>query len=266
MVEGSESTSSQSKHLRLMQEEKDLLIKAADTSTRLHNWYNERLSSLETREKLIGKSMIPVDFAVHEEKLNYLRAHITEVNRRAVALIESSDKGFPWHMNLELHRNIPQPADDQLMWLKRQNKLLTNEVGEKSERISQLEAEKARLLKQICESPNNRLALQHPMISHTNGSMYQNSSGGGTDSGFHSLTHNSPPLPPSNSNSHMNLSNGHHHRQSHTAATNVVYATPAVVNNESRYREAVPQYQRVYAEMHKPPTDHSKNGILATLM
>lgn len=32
------------------------------------------------------------DFAVHEEKLNYLRAHVTEVNRRAVALMESSDK------------------------------------------------------------------------------------------------------------------------------------------------------------------------------
>jgi len=252
MIEGSESSSAQPKHLRLMQEEKELLKKAADTSNRLHNWYNERLSSLETREKLVGKSMIPVDFAVHEEKLNYLRAHITEVNRRAVALMESSDKGFPWHMNLELHRNIPQPSDDQLMWLKRQNKMLTNEVAEKSERIGQLETEKARLLKQLCESPPCKPILQN----HA----YQNSSG--MDSGFHSLSHHSPPappLPPPN------------HQVPHHPQTNTVYATPSVVNNEPiRYREPVPppppQHQRIYAELHKPPTERQRNGVLATLM
>lgn len=74
-----------------------------------------------------------------------MRAHVTELNRRMVALIESSEKvrvfiyyflavgfftsvfkGFPSYINVEVCRSIPQPADDQIMWLKRQNKMLTD--------------------------------------------------------------------------------------------------------------------------------------------
>lgn len=40
--------------------------------------------------------------AVHEQKLNFLRAHLTELNRRMVALMETSEKGFPTHNNLQV--------------------------------------------------------------------------------------------------------------------------------------------------------------------
>ena len=40
--------------------------------------------------------------AVHEQKLNFLRAHLTELNRRMVSLMETSEKGFPTHSNLQV--------------------------------------------------------------------------------------------------------------------------------------------------------------------
>jgi len=69
--------------------------------------------------------MFAKDFAVHEEKLNYFRAHLTEVNRRVIGMIEYSEKSFPSQANYELGRNIPQPADDEVRWLKTQNGLLS---------------------------------------------------------------------------------------------------------------------------------------------
>jgi hypothetical protein len=57
--------------------------------------------------------------------MNYLRAHVTELNRRQAALMESSERGFPTHMNLETRHKLPQHDDDEVNWLKRQNKQLT---------------------------------------------------------------------------------------------------------------------------------------------
>lgn len=42
------------------------------------------------------------DTAVHEQRLNYLRAHISELNRRITSLMESSEHGFPTHCNLQV--------------------------------------------------------------------------------------------------------------------------------------------------------------------
>ncbi|CAJ0934986.1 unnamed protein product, partial [Mesorhabditis belari] len=77
------------------------------------------------------------DTAVHEQKLNFLRAHVTELNRRMVALMETSEKGFPTHVNLN-KGHMPQPNDDQLVWLHRQNQLLSSEVTEKNKQLDEL--------------------------------------------------------------------------------------------------------------------------------
>ena len=48
---------------------------------------------------------------MHEQKLNFVRAQITELNRRMTALISTSERGFPTHENMHIRNPVvPQPA------------------------------------------------------------------------------------------------------------------------------------------------------------
>ncbi|VDD88638.1 unnamed protein product [Enterobius vermicularis] len=84
-----------------------------------------------------------VEPAVHEQKLNFLRAHATELNRRIISLMESSDRGFPTHINLQVRTQLPQPDDSRAQQLEKQNKLLYQELAEKDRVIEALRRENA---------------------------------------------------------------------------------------------------------------------------
>lgn len=88
-----------------------------------------------------------------DERLRFQMARILDVNQHLNALIESSEKGFPMHMNLavqpppyEVHQN------SIVQRLKEQNHLLTEEVSRKSEVIAQLEREKATLIRELFQA------------------------------------------------------------------------------------------------------------------
>jgi len=45
----------------MLDDERQLLRKGIDVTNRLRNWYNDRLKSLETREKLlVGRTTFPL--------------------------------------------------------------------------------------------------------------------------------------------------------------------------------------------------------------
>jgi hypothetical protein len=54
-------------------------------------------------------------------------------------------------MNLAIRSSV-LPEDKSTKWLKEQNKQLTQEVGDKSEKITQLEKEKATLIRDLFEA------------------------------------------------------------------------------------------------------------------
>ncbi|VDL72335.1 unnamed protein product [Nippostrongylus brasiliensis] len=86
----------------LLREELQLVQKGMETAQKLCDWYSERLSSLEKRKRLLEQGKVALECAVHEQKLNLLRAHLTELNRRMVSLMETSERGFPFHVNLQV--------------------------------------------------------------------------------------------------------------------------------------------------------------------
>ncbi|CAI4233083.1 unnamed protein product [Auanema sp. JU1783] len=130
-------------------------------SNRLNEWYKERLETVEKRSRLLNQGMVALESAVHEQKLNFLRAHLTELNRRMVALMETSDKGFPTHENLQ-KGNLPQPQDDQLTWLHRQNKLLNQELGDKVRQIEDFKREKENVDRSYSRIQPNRHTPTRP--------------------------------------------------------------------------------------------------------
>ncbi|EFO14146.2 hypothetical protein LOAG_14378 [Loa loa] len=114
-----------------LEEEKTIINRGLENAKRLAAWYCERLKSIEKRSSLLDRGLVPVDDAVHEEKLNYLRAHIAELNRRIISLMESSDHSFPTHSNLQVRTQMPQPNDEQSQYYRRQNIKLCQELADK---------------------------------------------------------------------------------------------------------------------------------------
>ncbi|KAL3989354.1 Adenomatous polyposis coli tumor suppressor family protein [Acanthocheilonema viteae] len=125
-----------------LEEEKALINRGLETAKRLTGWYCERLKSVQKRSSLLDRGLVPVDGAVHEEKLNYLRAHIAELNRRITSLIESNDHSFPTHSNLQVKTQMPQPSDDHSQYYRRQNIKLCQELADKNLLIERLLSEK----------------------------------------------------------------------------------------------------------------------------
>uniref|UniRef100_A0A915PL75 Uncharacterized protein n=1 Tax=Setaria digitata TaxID=48799 RepID=A0A915PL75_9BILA len=126
-----------------LEEEKAIISRGLESTKRLTAWYNERLKSIQKRANLLDRGLVPVDEAVHEEKLNYLRAHIAELNRRITSLVESSDHSFPTHSNLQVRTQMPQPNDDHSQYYRRQNIKLCQELAGKDRLIERLLNEKA---------------------------------------------------------------------------------------------------------------------------
>lgn len=84
-----------------------------------------------------------------------------EVNRCLASLEDSWERGgLPMHMNLAVrcsaynnnsNNDVAQFHDTQLNQLKTQNRLLTDEVSQKSERITALELERQTLIREIVQ-------------------------------------------------------------------------------------------------------------------
>lgn len=99
-----------------------------------------------------------------------------DVNRHLASLEESWEKGgFPMHMNLAVRNhynnggnsagNVMAPfIDVQINQLKVQNRQLTEEVSQKSERITDLEMERKSLYRELLQYQQQHQQLQQQLI------------------------------------------------------------------------------------------------------
>ncbi|KFM60522.1 hypothetical protein X975_18367, partial [Stegodyphus mimosarum] len=144
------------KRLKLLEQEKDFLLQGLDVVERACNWYLQQIANVNDKLERVSKwdtSHSEYSMDAHHERLNFQMTRISEVNQHLNALMESSEKGFPIHMNLAVHqRNIygeQKTATQTIQRLKSQNHALTEEIAKKSETITQLEAEKTALVREL---------------------------------------------------------------------------------------------------------------------
>ncbi|KAE9552053.1 hypothetical protein FO519_004744 [Halicephalobus sp. NKZ332] len=139
------------KHENLLEEELDTTKKGLEKAQKLIEWYSKRMITLDKRKEMLNKGMVALDSAVHEQKLNFLRAQITELNRKIENLMSSSEKGFPSHQNMIRNpvissngRTSNSSTPDVLgsTSLQRQNQKLLEELETKSRLVEQLQREK----------------------------------------------------------------------------------------------------------------------------
>ena len=126
------------------------------------DWYTNRLKAVHERLKFGPEPGSP---STHpeavQERLNFELQSISELNQRVQRLTDTGRPGgFPSHINLAVGQATPPSAtppqlslmERQIERLKQQNKLLTVEVGRKSNFITNLEQEKSLLIRQLFQA------------------------------------------------------------------------------------------------------------------
>ncbi|KAM8796735.1 suppressor APC domain-containing protein 2 [Eudromia elegans] len=146
------------KHMKELEQEKDFLLQGLEMVERAREWYHQHIQFMQDRQRLLGKNKTSTDFLPDgsQSHLGRLLPKLQELNRCLSDLL--SAVGKPANPSSALPRPGPvvSPASagsqQAISMLKEQNRLLTKEVTDKSERITQLEQEKSALIKQLFEA------------------------------------------------------------------------------------------------------------------
>uniref|UniRef100_A0A8C2TYW7 Suppressor APC domain containing 2 n=1 Tax=Coturnix japonica TaxID=93934 RepID=A0A8C2TYW7_COTJA len=149
------------KHMKELEQEKDFLLQGLEMVERAREWYHQHIHFMQERQRLLGKNKTNSDFLPDgsQSHLGRLIPKLQEVNRCLGDLLTAVGKpGDPSPALTRLFPAAPaaSPASagtqQAINMLKEQNRLLTKEVTDKSERITQLEQEKSALIKQLFEA------------------------------------------------------------------------------------------------------------------
>ncbi|XP_034775110.2 suppressor APC domain-containing protein 2 isoform X1 [Acipenser ruthenus] len=121
------------KRLKGLEQEKDCLCNGLSVLDRARFWYCQQIADLKERQQCISTE--DTDDIVGDF---FLKSRIQEVNHCLEDLMSDSVS----HKQPDCHQQV-------FNFLKEQNRLLRQEVNEKSQRISHLEGERRDLLKQL---------------------------------------------------------------------------------------------------------------------
>ncbi|XP_056875796.1 suppressor APC domain-containing protein 2 isoform X2 [Takifugu flavidus] len=150
------------KQMKELEQEKDSLLAGLEAVERARDWYQGQIHNVTERQRQVGQNSQCTDFFTEatQSRMNVLIPKLQEVNRCLNDLITCTGMSFPAGATQAAAVSTnPQPPGpggpappQAIQRLKDQNRLLTQEVTEKSERIAQLEKEKSALIKQLFEA------------------------------------------------------------------------------------------------------------------
>lgn len=142
------------KRMQQLEEETAVLRRGMEMVDLARDWYLRQLAAVQEKQRMLGRvNYNDNSLEAHQERMNFQRARITEVNMQLRTLVDSSEKGFPLHMNLAVTSSKEYNSEAAtLKMVKEQNRRLTQEVSDRSEKISKLEQEKASLIRELFEA------------------------------------------------------------------------------------------------------------------
>ncbi|XP_058515518.1 suppressor APC domain-containing protein 2 isoform X1 [Ochotona princeps] len=164
------------RQMKELEEEKEVLLRGLEMMARGRDWYQQQLKQLQERQCRLGRGRADLGAAGSPRPLGQLLPQAQEVVRCLGELLAAAcvgrvsapapalpaspgpgaapDPALPQGLPSGLPSAAPSPSWQQqtILMLKEQNRLLTQEVSDKSERITQLEQEKSALIKQLFEA------------------------------------------------------------------------------------------------------------------
>ncbi|XP_064324705.1 suppressor APC domain-containing protein 2 [Phalacrocorax carbo] len=146
------------KHMKELEQEKDFLLQGLELVEHAREWYHQHIQFMQECQRLLGKNKTSAEFLPEgsQSHLGHLVPKLQEVNRCLADLLSTTGKSV--NPSSALSRLVPvvspvsAGSQQAINMLKEQNRLLTKEVTDKSERITQLEQEKSALIKQLFEA------------------------------------------------------------------------------------------------------------------
>ncbi|XP_053328490.1 suppressor APC domain-containing protein 2 [Spea bombifrons] len=155
------------KKMKEMEQEKDFLIQGLEMVERARDWYLQQIQMVQEQQRNLSQS--------HADRLpdgafgslNSFLPKLQEVNRCLNDLVCPGKVGVapPPAAPGPPPPVAPMVKQQAINMLKEQNRLLTKEVSEKSDRITQLEQEKSALIKQLFEARARSHQESGPMDS-----------------------------------------------------------------------------------------------------
>ncbi|KAM4019691.1 suppressor APC domain-containing protein 2 isoform 2-T2 [Anomaloglossus baeobatrachus] len=134
------------KRMKEREHEKDLLLQGLELVERARDWYLQQILNVQEQQRNLGKTN-----PFSEAPLNQLLPKLQDVNRCLSEMLTPCKAAV--HSSSSAAAASQVPGQQQAMnMLKEQNRLLTKEVSDKSDRITQLEQEKSALIKQLFEA------------------------------------------------------------------------------------------------------------------
>uniref|UniRef100_A0A2K5CE57 Suppressor APC domain containing 2 n=1 Tax=Aotus nancymaae TaxID=37293 RepID=A0A2K5CE57_AOTNA len=149
------------KQMKELEQEKEVLLQGLEMMARGRDWYQQQLQRVQERQRRLGRSRASTDFGASESPcpLGWLLPKVQEVARCLGELLAAAcaSQALPTSSSGPPCPALPSTSSpgwqqQTILMLKEQNRLLTQEVTEKSERITQLEQEKSALIKQLFEA------------------------------------------------------------------------------------------------------------------
>ncbi|NXE69593.1 SAPC2 protein, partial [Calcarius ornatus] len=145
------------KYMKELEQEKDFLLQGLELIDQAREWYHQHIQLMQEHQQFLGKRRTSADFPEGgQSHLGRLVPKLQEVNRCLGDLLSTASKAAKPSSAPSRVVPVASPAStgsqQVINILKEQNRLLTKEVTDKSERITQLEQEKSALIKQLFEA------------------------------------------------------------------------------------------------------------------
>ncbi|CAN2390501.1 Suppressor APC, partial [Pristimantis euphronides] len=136
------------KKMKEREHEKDLLLQGLELVEQAQDWYLQQIHNVEEQQRNSSKTD-PFFSEGQQVPLDSLLPKLQDVNQCLSELMTPCKAAMPSSSAAACPATGQQQAVNML---KEQNRLLTKEVSDKSDRITQLEQEKSALIKQLFEA------------------------------------------------------------------------------------------------------------------
>ncbi|XP_052037780.1 suppressor APC domain-containing protein 2 isoform X2 [Apodemus sylvaticus] len=145
------------KQMKELDQEQEVLLQGLEMMARGREWYQQQLQRVQDRQHRLSQSRAATADSGAEgspRPLGRLLPKVQEVARCLGELLTAacSGRALPLSSLGPTSPSTPVWQQQAILMLKEQNRLLTQEVTDKSERITQLEQEKSALIKQLFEA------------------------------------------------------------------------------------------------------------------
>jgi len=154
------------KRIRQYDQEKEILLQGLEMVDRARDWYIKNINTIRSKLRWLGQNPIAArdhSLDIYQERINFQTTRILTVNQNLAALMDN-ERRFPMHMNLAMtpltfahnqqrtYEKTEEQSNGTIQRLKEQNRLLTEEVSNKSDIITKLEREKSALIRELFQT------------------------------------------------------------------------------------------------------------------